>query len=353
MKKRSLIEHQPLFLIILIFLIGISLVSGDASTLNCQVTTNCITTTVFKISSLTNAHSEIPSLSNYAYKVCCQTEIYELNNSCETGYNVLKLSGTTNAHVEKNTYANYQTKVCLSFPGGNISCIYTTQNCDVEGYDTCLATISGDTNAHVGDCISSPYQTKICCKSGCAGSVSGTVRNQDNQSITSAEVTLKKGLTTTKSTTTNQLGIYNLTSVSCGTYNLVASHHDYITQTIGNVNISQQTTVNFEVENSLVLGTSCEQDCTFAAGDIIHASCEGKNGCTFYDSIAKSVCDNSQPGWVRDYNATHYVICASGSPQPKIEIKASVSCASGTLVKITRIVVYNGKPVNLVVAVCG
>ena len=99
--------------------------------------------------------------------------------------------------------------------------------------------------------------------------------------------------------------------------------------------------------------TICENDCTFFDDNIVHASCDGLNGCTFYDSISKAACDNSQPGWVRDYNSTHYVTCASGSPQPKIEIEASVGCESGTLVKVTRIVVYNGKPVKLVVAVCG
>ncbi|MBI1936101.1 hypothetical protein HYS31_06690, partial [Candidatus Woesearchaeota archaeon] len=104
---------------------------------------------------------------------------------------------------------------------------------------------------------------------------------------------------------------------------------------------------------SLVLGTSCEADCTFIADNIVHAFCDGKNGCSFYDDISKAACDNSQPGWARDYNATHYVDCASGAPKPKVEIKAQVSCDKGNLVKVTRIVVYKGKPVKLVVAVCG
>lgn len=97
----------------------------------------------------------------------------------------------------------------------------------------------------------------------------------------------------------------------------------------------------------------CENDCTFFDDSIVHAFCDGKNGCSFYDSISKEACDNSQPGWARDYNSTHYVTCAPGVPQPKVEIQASVSCESRTLVKVTRIVVYNGKPVQLVVAVCG
>ena len=85
----------------------------------------------------------------------------------------------------------------------------------------------------------------------------------------------------------------------------------------------------------------------------MHKECDKKNGCAFHDDIAKAACDYSKPGWIRDYDATHEVECASGAPREKIEIKAEVTCSKGTLVKATRIVMYNGKPVNLVVAVCG
>ena len=99
--------------------------------------------------------------------------------------------------------------------------------------------------------------------------------------------------------------------------------------------------------------SDCEQDCTYAFDNTIHAGCRNYNGCTFYDDTTQSVCDLAQPGWVRGYNASHYVNCAPGAPQLKVEIAASVTCSSGTLVKVTRIVVYNGKPVKLVVATCG
>ena len=197
-----------------------------------------------------------------------------------------------------------------------------------------------------------------CNDNDCDGSITGTVKNQENQSIAGADVSAKKDLTSIKSATTNHQGSYTISPINCGTYNLVTSHQDYAPQTRFNfvVDPQQQETANFGgpgESNYLVLGTSCEQDCTFASDNIIHASCDGKNSCTFYDSISKAACDNSQPGWLREYNSTHYITCASGSPQPNIEIKASVSCSSGTLVKVTRIVVYNGKPVKLVVAACG
>ena len=368
-----------LIIVLLMFLIGLALAKTSSSlSLNCQVATACSNATIFKISSTTNAHAEVPSSTNYAYGVCCQGSGFAVGNSCSTGISVLKLSAATNAHVQipsVNTYAN---DVCLSSPPAVlISCAYTTQDCISAGYDTCVATIPANTNAHVADCTTDPYQTKICCKaqcsvstetncadgvdndcdgatdcadSDCAGSITGTVKNQQDQPVLSADVSAKKDLTTINSATTGQQGTYSINSINCGTYNLIASHPDYAPQTqILTLAPKQQFTKNF----SLVLGTSCEPDCTFAADYIIHASCDGKNGCAFYNSISKAACDNSQPGWLRDYNETHYVTCASGVPQPKVEIQASVNCASGTIVKVTRIVVYNGKPVKLVVATCG
>ena len=138
--------------------------------------------------------------------------------------------------------------------------------------------------------------------------------------------------------------------IDCGTYNVVASHPNYVTRIKSNVIVPAKQ--NVVADFTLVLGTSCEQDCTFAADNTVHAACDGINGCTFFDDRSKAACDLSQPGWARDYNETHYVICAPGSPQPKIVTQASLSCSSGTIVKITRIVVYNGKPVRLVVATC-
>lgn len=138
---------------------------GQNLSLYCFASTNCLNTIVFKISNLKDAHAEIPSLSNYAYKVCCRTNNDTLRNSC-TSPNVipLHLSGSTDAHVEKNTQINYATNVCLSGTAKIVSCYYTTSNCLAD--ETCLVTISADTDAHVADCITQPFANKICCKIG-------------------------------------------------------------------------------------------------------------------------------------------------------------------------------------------
>ncbi|MBI2659227.1 carboxypeptidase regulatory-like domain-containing protein [Candidatus Woesearchaeota archaeon] len=189
-----------------------------------------------------------------------------------------------------------------------------------------------------------------CQDSDCDSSVTGTVKNQNNQPVALADVSATKDSAAIKSATTDTQGRYAISPINCGAYSLVASHADYTPQAKSiELQPNQQLIANF----SLVLGTSCEADCTFAGDSIVHAACDGQNGCSFYDSTAKAACDNSQPGWARDYNSTHYIICPSGAPQLKIEIGASISCESGTLVKVTRIVVYNGKPVKLVVAACG
>jgi len=56
---------------------------------------------------------------------------------------------------------------------------------------------------------------------------------------------------------------------------------------------------------------------------------------------------------MRDYDSNNYIVCAEGCPQQKVEIPADVTCEKGTLVKMIRIVTHNGKPVRLVVAMCG
>jgi len=187
-----------------------------------------------------------------------------------------------------------------------------------------------------------------CADPDCNGNLNGVVLNQNSNVISFAEVTAKKDITPVQSTTTAQDGTYSM-NIGCGDYNVLASHSTYAPQTkLVFVPPRWDLSLNF----SLVKGTSCESDCTYASDNLVHASCDGKNGCGFYNEITKAACDLSQPGWVREYDSSNYVVCPSGSPQLKVEIQASLSCASGTIIKVTRIVVYNGKPVKLVVAAC-
>ncbi len=153
---------------------------------------------------------------------------------------------------------------------------------------------------------------------------------------------------------TNSQGQYSITGL-CGTFNVVAQQKDYASKTKSGIAVApmQQVIVDFIGSASLVLATTCEADCTQAGDILIHASCNGINGCSFFNAQAAQACNFARVGWIRDYNATHEVECPSGSPQKKVYIAASVTCSKKTLVKTSAIVLYRGKPVKMVVASCG
>lgn len=131
--------------------------------LYCFVSTNCPYTTVFRISDLKDTHAEIPSLSNYKYKVCCKAFNDTLSNTCTSPQSIpLHLSNSTDAHVEKQTQSNYGVNICLSGNIKTVSCSYSTSDCLTD--ETCIATISDDTDANVGDCVTQPFDNKVCCK---------------------------------------------------------------------------------------------------------------------------------------------------------------------------------------------
>jgi hypothetical protein len=121
---------------------------------------------VLHISTLSNAHAELPTLSNYDYKVCCMGP-GSLGNDCSAGVNTafLQLSSSTNAHVEQVGQPFYSTDACFS--GVPVTCGYTTnpsETCDdVQAGSACLVSMSGLVNAHVAECTGAGYTTKVCC----------------------------------------------------------------------------------------------------------------------------------------------------------------------------------------------
>lgn len=120
---------------------------------------------VLHISSFINAHTELPSLSNYDFKVCCMGT--NLDNDCNAGDATpfLVLSSQTNAHVEQVGLGLYTENVCLS--GNSITCGYATapQTCTDLNYNAeCIVSMSGNTNAHVSNCTGvGSYNTRVCC----------------------------------------------------------------------------------------------------------------------------------------------------------------------------------------------
>ena len=137
----------------------------------------------------------------------------------------------------------------------------------------------------------------------------------------------------------------------CGTYSLVGSKTDYISET-QIIDLSSPTTLE-NTDFQLTYGLVCEADCSYLIDSKCHQECEGVNGCSFYDSTAMSSCDNSQIGWEVDYDSNNDVECCTGSPTAKRDQKADAVCSSGNLVKSYRLLYRGGKPIRMVTVVCG
>ena len=330
----------------------------DCADSDCSGAPNCCTT--IKRDCRTYTKTQFEDI----YRECYDNDDYTPSFCTSLNQKIVQSTDPTTGSSTYNYYACIKNEADSACCTNANSCVYNSQ-CYPNGYrkdwdndgiiERCVVKSPGQwVNEFEIECnngIDDDLDNFIDCEdTDCNGWVNGTVKNQDGQYVSLADINVKKGTTIAGTAITSQQGDYSV-GVKCGTYSAAASHPDYAPQTKTNVIVPGRS--NALVDFSMVLGTSCESDCTFAADNLVHASCDGKNGCTFYDSVSKAACDLSQPGWHRDYNSTHYVVCASGSPQPKIEIKAIVSCSSGTIVKVTRIVVYNGKPVRLVVAMCG
>jgi len=194
-----------------------------------------------------------------------------------------------------------------------------------------------------------------CADVDCAGSITGNVQDTENNNIQGARIDVIKGATVEHTASTDASGDYQTTDpVLCGDYNIIASKDSYVSST-KTITLPPQTsmTVDFTGSDALVLGTSCEDDCTYAGDNTVHQECDGINGCGFFDATAKQVCNLAQPGWIRDYSETQEIECAEGTPRDKVQVKATVTCDEENLIKLTKVVTYKGKLVKLHVVVCG
>ena len=217
------------------------------------------------------------------------------------------------------------------------------------------------------DGLDNDGDTRIdCADSDCRATVSGFVREEDNSPIFPSNVDILKNGLLEYTDSTDSSGFYTIGS-NCGTYDMVASAADYISSTVSQINFPPVSSVTQDF--TLFLGTSCESDCTYMGDNTIHQECEGINGCKFCPdgcsfcdvNIAQQSCNLAQPGWERLYNDPSpecvngcVIACQESCPEAKIETKASVTCDEGeNLIKITKLVTYNGKLLKLNVVVCG
>lgn len=214
----------------------------------------------------------------------------------------------------------------------SISAEETETNCD-DGFDNDL---DGSTD---------------CQDSDCNGKIEGYVRDPDSSPLGSAKVEAFETSTKIAEDPSTEADGYYEIPIACGTYNLAASKTDYIPDSKTGIVVPPKTTI--QKDFTLTYGIVCEADCSYLIDTRCHQECEGINGCSFYDLIAMSNCDNSQIGWEVDYDASNIVECCEGSPTEKIEQKADIACPFENLVKSYRLLYRQGKPIRMVIVVCG
>ncbi|MDP6771649.1 MAG: carboxypeptidase-like regulatory domain-containing protein, partial [Anaerolineales bacterium] len=293
--------------------------------------------------------------------------------------------------IESNYYAcvpdDTDTACCIN-PN---SCVYDSVcyddrvKLDVDGdgiTEVCVASSPGEWmdefELECTDSTDNDFDGKTDCEDeDCSGSISGNVQDADTTGpIFEARIDVTQATTVKNTADTNNLGNYHIGDVLCtyniGAYDMIASKTDYVssTQNVELVPREDLTGVDF----TLTLGTSCEDDCTYAGDNTIHRDCDGADvdgdgiadcvfcgqGCDFCDpeKVGDS-CDLAQPGWIRPYDDTTNceddceIECAEGCPMEKLEIVAGVTCDEENLIKTTKLVDYKGKLAKLVIVTCG
>lgn len=192
----------------------------------------------------------------------------------------------------------------------------------------------------------------------CSVNVTGYVKDVNNNPIYDANVSFYIPYFNV-STSTDIAGYYSLTILS-GMNSISASKPGY-DSVVKQVNFTRGN--SYKINFSLPKG-ECNPDCTNSQ-DRCAAECDGlmfndsiDSRCDFYSQTAKRVCNNKQKGARVFYgvNETHtqyslYIDCCEGSPSnvfnPVVQLGGNVK----NLIKYSRLVQYNGRPVKLIIAV--
>ncbi|MBI2133827.1 hypothetical protein HYU11_04050 [Candidatus Woesearchaeota archaeon] len=369
--------------------------------------------TLINMTDWENAHPSLPNAigANNKVSICCKGAP-NLSTSRNT---IAWLSDASNGHASTNTTSAYPINLTWSlFIASSpvlASSVLDNANttCLNANYDACAFSLSDFDDAHVGDCFNykqsglaatggrvyalclnaTCYEnscengfkcvggdwrmldsdgngvddgcdgpTSDCnssffsyCPSGnCRGCVNGTVTGIDLGLLTGAKV---ETIPFANSSTTRSDGSY-LMAVPENNYTLIASRGAY-TPDIRNLFIKggNTTTVNF------LLGygpNDCNSDCTRQRSNgKCDKSCQGTNGCTFYDSASADACHDWKSGFRRPYPGGKEVLCCEGDPyEPRTgKLNISRSGNSTVIARATKMVWFEGKFVKMVIDVFG
>ena len=198
--------------------------------------------------------------------------------------------------------------------------------------------------------------------SACFASITGTVTHCDTQEpFTKAEVRLyfansaAEYKTIYKKITVDEDGVYQTGNIPASTYLINARVPGYEgTGQIVKLNYNEQHHIDICVEES-----TCQGDCT--RNGICDASCQGINGCDFYQGgnfsqdeimlqVDGKIISQQSPRIIEDGDSdTKYQMnSCDQQPQPLISQTAEITYPGRNAI-IREVVNYNGKPHNLVI----
>ena len=139
------------FVFLMLFSLGV--VSADSCWIQSGACPGGNDYTVMKLSDTSNAHGSLYNQGSYSKYLCCD---FTGGHSSSDG-KIVGLSSSTNAHAQIPSLTNYGTHVYF----GDLVCVNNANNCPGE-YPLHMLSLSSNTNAHIGSF--NTYTTKICCK---------------------------------------------------------------------------------------------------------------------------------------------------------------------------------------------
>jgi len=214
------------------------------------------------------------------------------------------------------------------------------------------------------NCSNCPDKDCTAAGPGNTGSVSGHVRDSNNNPIekvlvTSHPIKWNGSASLENNVTTDVNGFFNASGFLTGSYYFSASKDTYDTQLVqADIVRGKSTVVDFKLLNG-----TCHEDCTNSYNRC-NAACDGikfadGSSCQFYNSTIRDACDNRMKGTEvflgqASSDTAWFIKCCGDlpdAPYQKYYSKANTDNGNiKNLIKVEKIAKYNDVPVRIVIA---